>query len=311
MKDRWAIASGEDLFSSVRGVSYAKSDASGLPGSGLVPILRANNISADGRIIADDLVYVPKRYVSPEQFLKDGDLLIAASSGSRSVVGKAAQAGPEHSRFAFGAFCTVARPRCEEFGLWLSSYMKSRAYRVFVEGVALGININNLRSSDLKAIPIWIAPLSEQRRVVTKVNSLCATSNRARDQLNHIPRLIEKYKKAVLAAAFKGKLTREWRRSHPDVIDAEHLMVDIRDLHRAKWQETHKAPFVPHAQIAIDNKIFEIPRSWCWVAAEEIVGPGADIVYGIVQPGPRLASGVLIPTISPGCTDLISPRIPR
>jgi hypothetical protein len=57
--DRWAIASGEDLFSSVRGVSYQKSDASRLAGKGLVPILRANNISADGRIVTDDLVYVP------------------------------------------------------------------------------------------------------------------------------------------------------------------------------------------------------------------------------------------------------------
>ena len=111
MPDRWAIASGEDLFSSVRGVSYEKSDASRLPDKGLIPILRANNISSDGRIITDDLVYVPERYASSEQYLKDGDLLIAASSGSRSVVGKAARASSEHGRFAFGAFCTVARPR--------------------------------------------------------------------------------------------------------------------------------------------------------------------------------------------------------
>jgi type I restriction enzyme S subunit len=87
----WASATGKDLFSLVRGVSYDKSDASDQPGDDFVPILRANNISA-GRIVTDDLVYVPRRYVSAHQFLRAGDLLIAASSGSRTVVGKAARA---------------------------------------------------------------------------------------------------------------------------------------------------------------------------------------------------------------------------
>lgn len=147
------VALGEDLFSSIRGVSYQKSDASSSPSDGLIPVLRANNI-AKVQIITDDLVYVPSRYVSSEQYLKDGDILIAASSGSRTVVGKAARADQSHDRFAFGAFCTVARPRISEFSRWLSCYMNSRAYRDYVEQVALGININNLRGSDLKAMPI-------------------------------------------------------------------------------------------------------------------------------------------------------------
>ena len=53
------------------------------------------------------------------------------------------------------------------------------------------------------------APLPEQRRIVAKIDSLSAKSKRARDQLDHIPRLVEKYKQAILAAAFRGELTRE------------------------------------------------------------------------------------------------------
>lgn len=206
----WTDAVGEDLFSSVRGVTYSKSDATSSPGDGLVPILRANNIEG-GEIVANDLVYVPSKYVSHEQFLKAGDLLIASSSGSRTVVGKTARADECHAQFAFGAFCTVARPRTEEFSKWLFSYTRSHAYREYVERVALGISINNLRGSDLKAMPITIAPLPEQRRIVTKIDSLTGKSKRARDQLDHIPRLVEKYKEAVLTAAFRGDLTREWR----------------------------------------------------------------------------------------------------
>jgi type I restriction enzyme S subunit len=209
----WSKAVGEDLFSYVRGVSYSKSDASTSPVHGTVPILRANNIS-NARIETDDLVYVPQRYVSPEQFLQAGDLLIAASSGSKSVVGKAACAKEYHTRFAFGAFCTVARPRTELLSAWLSAYTRTKAYRGYVEQIALGININNLRGSDLKAMPICVPPSQEQRRIVAKIDSLSAKSGRARDHLDHLPRLVEKYKQAVLAAAFRGDLTRDWQNAH-------------------------------------------------------------------------------------------------
>src|SRR5262245_25212654 len=128
----WAIATGEDLFSLVRGVSHDKSDASNSPKEGLIPVLRANNIS-DGQIVTSDLVYVPSRYVSADQLLRDGDLLIAASSGSRTVVGKAARASNAHRGFAFGASCTVARSRLYEHNYWISCYMKTRDYREYVE----------------------------------------------------------------------------------------------------------------------------------------------------------------------------------
>ncbi|WP_298884965.1 restriction endonuclease subunit S [uncultured Bradyrhizobium sp.] len=201
----WVTASGHDLFTLVRGVSYEKSEASNVPAPGLVPILRANNISG-GQIVADEFVYVPSRRVSPEQYLRQGDLLIAASSGSRNIVGKAAKVDGGLGTFAFGAFCVVARPKRAELSSWLYSYMRSAAYRDYVERVALGININNLRTSDLKSMPVQVAPLQEQQRVVAKIESLSLKSRRARDQLKAIPRLVEQYKQAILAAVFRGDL---------------------------------------------------------------------------------------------------------
>jgi type I restriction enzyme S subunit len=64
---------------------------------------------------------------------------------------------------------------------------------------------------EVKAFHIALPPLPEQRRIVAKIDSLTDKSRRAREHLDHIPRLVEKYKQAVLAAAFRGELTREWR----------------------------------------------------------------------------------------------------
>jgi len=63
----------------------------------------------------------------------------------------------------------------------------------------------------LKATSFPLAPLTEQRRIVAKIDSLTGKAKRARDHLDHIPRLVEKHKQAVLSAAFRGDLTRKWR----------------------------------------------------------------------------------------------------
>jgi type I restriction enzyme, S subunit len=205
----WCKCEGKDVFEIVRGVSYDKSTVRSTPQAGFIPVLRATNIQS-GRIIASDLVFVPGRFVSEKQRLQPGDLLIATSSGSKDIVGKGAQADQSHTSFAFGAFCSVARPRNNILGDWLGYFAQSADYRTFVEQVALGININNFRTSDLARLPLSVPPLPEQRRIVAKLDSLTGSTGRAQEQLGRIPRLINKYREAILAAAFSGDLTQEW-----------------------------------------------------------------------------------------------------
>jgi len=47
-----------------------------------------------------------------------------------------------------------------------------------------------------------LPPLPEQRRIVAKIDSLSAKSKRARNHLDRIPRLVERYKQAILNLAF-------------------------------------------------------------------------------------------------------------
>ena len=59
----------------------------------------------------------------------------------------------------------------------------------------------------LKQSTIPLPPLVEQRGIVAKLDNVFARSKSARDELSRIPRLVERYKQAVLAAAFRGQLT--------------------------------------------------------------------------------------------------------
>ena len=97
-----------EVSEQIRGVTYGKGDASDTAEDGFIPILRAGNITEAG-VVFDDLVYVPSNKASQKQLLRAGDVLIAASSGSLDVVGKAAPLLRNYEG-AFGAFCKVLRP---------------------------------------------------------------------------------------------------------------------------------------------------------------------------------------------------------
>ncbi|ABS66344.1 restriction modification system DNA specificity domain [Xanthobacter versatilis] len=77
----------------------------------------------------------------------------------------------------------------------------------YAESKASGTTFKELSGSRATELALPLPPLPEQRRIVAKIDSLTAKSRRARDHLEHIPRLVEKYKQAILAAAFDGRLT--------------------------------------------------------------------------------------------------------
>ncbi|CAA7617439.1 restriction endonuclease subunit S [Magnetospirillum sp. SS-4] len=152
-----------DIAEQLRGVSYAKSDISMSPGEGFLPLLRANNVTDDG-VEFDGLIYVNKKCVSQRQKLIIGDIVIAASSGSLSVVGKAAQLAANFNG-TFGAFCKVIRPGPGVNARYLGHYFRTPAYRKKMSSLAAGANINNLRNEHIDDLEIPVPDINEQCRL--------------------------------------------------------------------------------------------------------------------------------------------------
>lgn len=107
----------------IRGVSFSGSEVSTVPGNELVCILRAGNIKYE-LDFEDDLIWVSREKIRPEQFLRLGDIVISMSSGSANVVGKSAQVMKAVTA-SVGAFCGIIRPKIKEqadyIALWLRS----------------------------------------------------------------------------------------------------------------------------------------------------------------------------------------------
>ena len=85
-------------------------------------------------------------------------------------------------------------------------------------------------NTDLDEAPIVLPPMSEQRRIVAKLDSLWGGSKNARNELDHIPKLAERFARSVLGEAFGDQKTRHWKRG----IVEEHLQEGLIGLVRSK-----------------------------------------------------------------------------
>ncbi len=171
----------KELIKQVRGVSYKPEDLHNGLNEDSVILLRANNID-DGKINFDDVVYVDKSKVSEEQYLRKGDIVICASSGSKNLVGKAARVEFD-GQCTFGAFCKVVRPNSGE-DEYLGIYFQSPIYRRKISELAIGANINNIRNEHIDELDIPVYLAEERINIIKKIKLIQDIIEQRKQELN-------------------------------------------------------------------------------------------------------------------------------
>ena len=177
-----------DYIEQIRGVSYKPTDLRDFQDENSVPLLRANNIQ-DGNLNLDDVIYVSKNKVAEKQYLKKGDILICASSGSKELVGKAAYV-KQDMKMSFGAFCKVVRPKTE-CKKYIGHFFQSPYYRRSISDLSAGANINNIRNEHIEDLEIQFPPLEEQRRIAATLDKVSDLIAKRRAQLDKLDLLVK------------------------------------------------------------------------------------------------------------------------
>jgi type I restriction enzyme S subunit len=179
-----------EISTQIRGISYAKNDAILKIADGYLPILRANNIQEEG-IILQDLVFVPKSKITEKQKILSGDVVIAASSGSINLVGKAASA-KEDMNASFGAFCKILRPKKNIVDArYFANFFKTQQYRQIISNLAAGANINNLRNEHLDNLEIPLPPLEEQRKIAEILDKADSLIQKRKESIAKLDELLQ------------------------------------------------------------------------------------------------------------------------
>jgi type I restriction enzyme S subunit len=285
----WASIGLREVATLLRGVTYTKSDASGAPFPGSIPVLRAGNIVGRGFDLTD-LVHVPENLVSDQQRVMRGDVVVATSSGSISVVGKGAQAQVD-MHLGFGAFCGLLRPDRSIEARYFGHYFASEYYRTAVSDMARGVNINNLKKDHFARLRFPVAPFAEQERIAEKLDALLARVDGCRARLDRADGILKRFRQSVLSAAISGELTREWREEYPTLVDARLLSSNLEAVHEAAGG--HKPGNAAPPTEGVHDLCSEMfPAGWSLLTLRVLVRPDRPITYGILKPGPELDEGV-------------------
>jgi type I restriction enzyme S subunit len=143
---------------------------------------------------------------------------------------------------------------------WVKHIVNSPPVRDQIVMLAGGTTRQRISGGNLKRLQVPTPPKPEQRRIVAKLDSLFRLSKKAREELGRIPRLVERYKEAILRAAFNGDLTSEWRSRHSK-------------------KDSGVSRFSSGAVDARVSALSEIPEEWNWTS----MGSVASITGGLTK----------------------------
>ena len=143
---------------------------------------------------------------------------------------------------------------------------------------SVGTAMPGLSAGKLKLIPVPLPPLSEQKRIVAKIEELMPLVEeygKAQERLETLNReLPEKLKKSVLQEAIMGKLVPQ----DPTEGTAEELLAEIRKEKEKLVKEGKlKKKDLEVKPIEDDEIPFEIPEGWRWVRGRFLFAPMQSI----------------------------------
>ena len=186
--NEWKTVKIGEICEQINGVSYKPADVYDSLTEKATILLRANNIFED-KLNYDELVFVDKKRISENQYMKKGDILICASSGSKHLVGKAACL-TEDKDLTFGAFCKVLRPKTVN-PEYIKHYFFSPSYRTEISRLSEGANINNIKAADLDNLKIPLPSESIQNKIAKRLDKCVKIINNQKKALEKYDILIK------------------------------------------------------------------------------------------------------------------------
>lgn len=206
-----------------------------------VPHFRPMNVSSNGRIARAVLKYVDPAAGRPELRLCRGDVLFN-NTNSPELVGKTALFDDDGAP-AFSNHMTRLRSDPERLD---PGYLALRLHQAWREGW-FARHCNNhvsqasISRSVLRGFEIELPPLELQRAIYMLSRAVDDHRLSCSGHLVAARQVVERFRRAVLAAACSGRLTAEWRVERPDATGIEDALATARSR-RSRRRTKEEAP---------------------------------------------------------------------
>ncbi len=128
---------------------------------------------------------------------------------------------------------------------YLQHYLNSPVGRQVMLDLMGGTAIKRLTLQKIINSPIPIPPLTEQTEIVRRVEALFALADNIEQQSRAAAERVALLTQSVLAKAFRGELSEQWRREHPDLISGDNsaaaLLARIQAERAATGKKSRRA----------------------------------------------------------------------
>ena len=263
------------LLQVISGVSYKKGEVQKKG----IRVLRGGNIQNMQVLLDEDDVFLPDKYGDEIKQVRHGDILIVASTGSKAVIGKAGFVDRNIPKTVIGAFLRICRPHFDFMAPFLKCIFESDFYRRHIRNLVQGTNINNVKEAYITEFIIPLPPLTEQKRIVAKIEELLPFIDRYEDAWSKLEEFNERFpmdmQKSLLQYAIQGKLVEQ--RSEEGT--GEELYQQIQKEKAKLIKEGKIKKKKPLPDITEDEISFDIPESWKWVRLGSLLQVISGVSY--------------------------------
>lgn len=141
----------------------------------------------------------------------------------------------------------------QPFSAHMNSYihyaLRSPEFQKELTSNSTGTTVSGIKASTLKKLGLPLPSLSEQKIIAEKLDTLLAQVDSTKARLEQIPKILKRFRQAVLAAAVNGNLTESWRRKknfNLDKWETSALSYTVKKIEAGKSLKCIETP--PHEQ---------------------------------------------------------------
>lgn len=184
---------------------------------------------------------------------------------------------------------------------FLAYFMRQDSFRNYLAANVSGVggSLMRVKPSTVSPYPFVLAPLPEQRRIVSAIESYFTRLDDAVATLERVQRNLKRYRASVLKAAVEGRLVpteaelarAEGRSYEPASVLLTRILVE----RRRRWEEAELAKMTARGKAPKDdkwkakyvepaapdtNELPELPDGWCWATVAQV----GETVTGTTPP---------------------------
>ncbi|MFI8749996.1 restriction endonuclease subunit S [Vreelandella lionensis] len=200
-----------------------------------ISLLRGQNIEP-GALRWSETKYFPEAKLSEFRhlFINSGDIVLAMDRPIISSGLKIARAKPSDLP------CVLVQrvARFKDFNDLLPDYLyvllQDISFSNYIQPNQTGSDIPHISGKQILAYPVEIPSIEEQTEIVRRVDQLFAHADRIEQQVNNALARVNNLTQSILAKAFRGELTEQWRKDNPELITGENSAEALLDRIKAE-----------------------------------------------------------------------------